>query len=311
MDCPILSLARETQEAILTLVDADAIAELDDCLRCGGDASNLYASRLKTRLTAAMVCRGWNELLEGSELWVDADEVWVWSQCWYPKFCDEALLALTRRCRNLSRLMVSYHPELTDAGVVGAVELIGGRATKLAFNGCAGLTERSCIAIGRHCPNLQDVNLSFGDHQDHGRPALDRVTDVGIWAVIDGCPLITRLQVSFNDECFAEGPIAFQHVTDLSIGKALELKHLRELSIHGCAFSRECVMRLVAEPDLCPLLRTLYVGIGEIGCPITWEDADELKRVRSQQIEARAVVPEGEAAAQKAMWLRRQEFRTF
>ena len=308
MGCPILSLSRETQEAILTLVDADAIAELDDCLRNGGDARPLYATRLKTRLTAAMVCRRWNKLLEGSELWVDAEEVWVWSQRNYPNFCDEALLALTRRCQNLSRLTVSYHPQLTDAGVVGAVELIGGRTTDLAFNGCVGLTDRSCIAIGRHCPNLQVVDLSLGSSQD--RPALDRVTDVGICAVIDGCPLITRMTVIF-DEPYAEGPVAFRHVTDLSIGKALELKHLCVLLIKGCAFTRQCVMRLVAEPDLCPLLQALYVGIGSKGCPITWEDAKKLKRVRSQQIEARAIVPDGETATQKAMRLSRQEFTAF
>ena len=142
LGCPILSLSRETQEAILTLVDADAIAELDDCLRNGGDARPLYATRLKTRLTAAMVCRRWNKLLEGSELWVDAEEVWVWSQRNYPNFCDEALLALTRRCQNLSRLTVSYHPQLTDAGVVGAVELL-----------------REFPEAGRTVPEFQDPTL--------------------------------------------------------------------------------------------------------------------------------------------------------
>ena len=41
-------------------------------------------------------------------------------------FCDEALIALARRCQSADTLTVSYNSQLTDDAMIEVIQLIGG-----------------------------------------------------------------------------------------------------------------------------------------------------------------------------------------
>lgn len=276
----LLELPTHIQERILGAIDAAAVAlaELLGNLRL---IKGNWTAAVKGRLTAAMVCRQWRDLLNRPQLWADIQAIQVLFGEQFPRFSDAAALALARRCTQARALNLGYVQQLTDRAIVGAVKILGPRLTIININGCCGLTDESLVAVGRSCQNLQ--RLDTAGNEDDEPMAL--MADRGLCAIADGCHSIVEFNASFegyesdNPDPYNQPGPAFPHSTDVGALRLLGLPHLHTFGIRGWNISRE-ILPLVR---LHPTLKKLRVSDDDINCPITEADREDIRAAKGKE----------------------------
>jgi hypothetical protein len=130
----------------------------------------------------------------------------------------------------LRTLCVEGCVELTDEGLQAVVAFCP-HLESVDLSACDELTDATLLAIGQHCSNLRELNIVETD-----------VTDEGLRAIAEGCPLLETLNASQCDV----GPA----IEDIARG----CPKLRVLIVTGVEVTAEAVQALA---ECCPRLEEL------------------------------------------------------
>jgi hypothetical protein len=97
---------------------------------------------------------------------------------------DAIVIALSKRCPQLSSLNLEFCEQITDACVIalskGCPQLFS-----LGLDGCHEITDAAVIALSRGCPELSSLGLD-GCHE---------ITDAAVIALSRGCPELSSLDL--------------------------------------------------------------------------------------------------------------------
>jgi len=93
----------------------------------------------------------------------------------------------------LVRLKMCHLRRVTNVGMVAMIHGVGRRLRTLEMSNCFELGDASVAAIGDVCRELTDLTMTEG--VGHGI-----LTDVGVSALVHGCPRLTQLDLS---HCYA------------------------------------------------------------------------------------------------------------
>jgi hypothetical protein len=108
-----------------------------------------------------------------------------------PQLTDETLVVAARHCHLLQSLNVAFAQQITVAGVRPFIRA-GNKLTEVSLCGKADDTVMQLVA--EHCKGLRILHVFEYGNSDV------RVTDVGVRAVLQGCPLLQQTDVEYADD---------------------------------------------------------------------------------------------------------------
>jgi hypothetical protein len=174
---------------------------------------------------------------------------------WASALSDEGMRVLATAepewAASLVELDMGYCENVTDAGlVVLAPAMTSLRA--LVLTGCTRCGDGACKSVGHHCSRLERCELEL----------LQRVTDVGVQAIVRGCPMLSELRVG---GCHRLSSISTSLIADHCS------RSMRRLGLGGIAdlndVSLEDVGKCVGLEwlELCACPKVSDAGIKQIG----------------------------------------------
>lgn len=139
------------------------------------------------------------------------------------------ILPALKKLKCLEVLSVAGIETVCDNFVIGLVKACGINMKELGFANCVQLTDISLQIVGKNCPNLCALDLSY----------LHNLTDSALKHLANGCQSIRRLKLRRND--FSDEAIsAFLEVTGqsldtLSVNNIHRVAHNTAISIAKCS----------------------------------------------------------------------------
>ena len=148
------------------------------------------------------------------------------------KHNDALVIALSKRCPQLSSLNLDGRGHITDAGMIALAEGCP-QLSSLKLGECTSITDAGVIALSRGCPELSSLDLIW----------CYRITDKCVIALSKGCPQLSSLNL---DGC--------HEITDAAVIALAEgCPKLRSLDLMGCEQITAAIV------DECPKLAKLHI----------------------------------------------------
>jgi hypothetical protein len=108
---------------------------------------------------------------------------------------DEMLAVAARHCRLLEGLYLDFADHITVAGIRPFIR-VGNKL--MALSSCGNADDTLMQLVAEHCKELRMLHVF-----EYGDSAL-RVTDAGVRAVLEGCPLLQQTDVEYADDISIE-----------------------------------------------------------------------------------------------------------
>lgn len=139
------------------------------------------------------------------------------------------ILPALKKLKCLEVLSVAGIETVCDNFVIGLVKACGINMKELGFANCVQLTDISLRIVGKNCPNLCALDLSY----------LHNLTDSALKHLANGCQSIRRLKLcrnDFSDEAIAAFlEVSGQSLDALSVNNIHRVAHNTALSIAKCS----------------------------------------------------------------------------
>lgn len=139
------------------------------------------------------------------------------------------ILPALKKLKCLEVLSVAGIETVCDNFVIGLVKARGINMKELGFANCVQLTDISLRIVGKNCPNLCALDLSY----------LHNLTDSALKHLANGCQSIRRLKLhrnDFSDEAIAAFlEVSGQSLDALSVNNIHRVAHNTALSIAKCS----------------------------------------------------------------------------
>ncbi|KAJ6743355.1 hypothetical protein OIU85_017325 [Salix viminalis] len=139
------------------------------------------------------------------------------------------ILPALKKLKCLEVLSVAGIETVCDNFVIGLVKACGINMKELGFANCVQLTDISLQIVGKNCPNLCALDLSY----------LHNLTDSALKHLANGCQSIRRLKLRRNDfsdeaiSAFLE--VSGQSLDTLSVNNIHRVAHNTAISIAKCS----------------------------------------------------------------------------